>query len=333
MGVVLGIETSCDETSAAVCVNGKVINNEIAGQAVHERYGGVVPELASREHQRNIVPVVQHVLDLADVSKKEIQAIAYTRGPGLLGALLVGTSFAKSMAAALNIPIIPINHMRAHILAHFIEEPRPEFPFLCLTVSGGHTQIVKVSGVNDMQIVGQTQDDAAGEAFDKAAKMLGLKYPGGPELDKLAATGDGTTFQFAKSEMSGLDYSFSGIKTSILYFLRKETQRNPDFIQKHLHDLAASIQTHLIDMLMKKLEKAAKKFQIHRIAIAGGVSANSELRHRLDKAKTTLGWETFIPDFQYCTDNAGMIAISGHFYFEAGIAGTLADSPLPRMPF
>ncbi|WP_424964099.1 tRNA (adenosine(37)-N6)-threonylcarbamoyltransferase complex transferase subunit TsaD [Ekhidna sp.] len=333
MAVILGIESSCDETSASVCINGKVINNEIASQAIHEQYGGVVPELASREHQRNIVPVVDHVLTHADINVKDLDGIAYTRGPGLLGALLIGSSFAKSMAASLDIPLIPVHHMKAHVLAHFIDDPRPSYPFICLTVSGGHTQILRVNGATDMIILGQTQDDAVGEAFDKAAKLLGLPYPGGPMIDKLSKAGDPNKFPFAQSEMPDLDYSFSGIKTSILYFLRKQVQRDENFIEQNLNDLAASIQHTLINMLMDKLVKAAKQEKITQIAIAGGVSANRGLRQALEQESEINGWEIFIPDFQYCTDNAGMIAISGHLLYEHKAFGELTDSPLPRMPF
>lgn len=333
MAVILGIESSCDETSASVCINGKVINNEIASQAIHEQYGGVVPELASREHQRNIVPVVDHVLTHADINVKDLDGIAYTRGPGLLGALLIGSSFAKSMAASLDIPLIPVHHMKAHVLAHFIDDPKPSYPFICLTVSGGHTQILRVNSAADMIILGQTQDDAVGEAFDKAAKLLGLPYPGGPMIDKLSKEGDPHKFQFAQSEMPDLDYSFSGIKTSILYFLRKQVQRDENFIEQNLNDLAASIQHTLIKMLMDKLVKAAKREDIKQIAIAGGVSANSGLRQALEQEAEINGWDIFIPDFQYCTDNAGMIAISGHLLHEHEAFGELTDSPLPRMPF
>ena len=331
--VILGIESSCDETSASICINGKVINNEIANQAIHQQYGGVVPELASREHQRNIVPVVNHVLEHANINAKDLTGIAYTRGPGLLGALLIGSSFAKAMAASLNIPLIPIHHMKAHVLAHFIDDPKPKYPFICLTVSGGHTQILRVNSPSEMIILGQTQDDAVGEAFDKSAKLLGLPYPGGPMIDKLASEGDLDRFQFAKSEMPNLDYSFSGIKTSILYFLRKEIQKEPDFISNNLHDLAASIQSTLISMLMDKLKKAAIQEGINQIAIAGGVSANSGLRQALEMEAKKQDWDIFIPDFQYCTDNAGMIAMSGYLLFEEQSYGELSDSPLPRMSF
>ncbi|MEP1097475.1 MAG: tRNA (adenosine(37)-N6)-threonylcarbamoyltransferase complex transferase subunit TsaD [Cyclobacteriaceae bacterium] len=333
MAIILGIESSCDETSASVCIDGKVINNDIATQVIHEQYGGVVPELASREHQRNIVPIVKHVLENAEISLEKLDGIAYTRGPGLLGALLVGSSFAKSLAIALNIPTVPVHHMKAHVLAHFIDDPKPSFPFICLTVSGGHTQLLRINSETDMIILGQTKDDAVGEAFDKSAKLLGLPYPGGPMIDKLASQGNPERFQFAKSEVPDLDYSFSGIKTSILYFLRKEIRKDPDFVEKNLNDLAASIQLTLIDMLILKLEQASEKEGISQIAIAGGVSANSGLRERLIAEGQKNNWEIFVPDFQYCTDNAGMIAISGHFLYENKQFGLLTDSPMPRMPF
>lgn len=333
MAVILGIETSCDETSASICVNGKVINNEIATQAIHEQYGGVVPELASREHQRNIVPIVDHVIQNAGLGKKDIDAIAYTRGPGLLGALLVGSSYAKSLALALNIPLISVHHMKAHVLAHFIDDPKPSFPFLCLTVSGGHTQILRVESAIEMKILGQTLDDAVGEAFDKSAKLLGLSYPGGPLIDKLATEGNPTAYSFNKSEVPGLDYSFSGIKTSILYFLKKHTKENENFVAQNLYDLAASIQENLIEMLMVKLKKAAVAEGIDQIAIAGGVSANSGLRKRLEQEALANNWKTFIPAFEYCTDNAGMISIAGHFLYELGQFAELDESPSPRMPF
>jgi N6-L-threonylcarbamoyladenine synthase len=333
VAVILGIESSCDDTSASISIDGKVINNAIATQAIHQQYGGVVPELASREHQRNILPIVNHVLKSANVKLTDLNAIAYTRGPGLLGALLIGSSFAKATALSLNIPTIPVHHMKAHVLAHFIDDPKPQYPFICLTVSGGHTQILRINSVNEMLILGQTKDDAVGEAFDKAAKLLGLPYPGGPLIDKLSKEGDSSVFHFAKSEMPDLDYSFSGIKTSILYFLRKELNKNVHFIDDNLKDLAASIQSTLIEMLMTKLKLAAKQEGIKRIAIAGGVSANSGLRNALLDEEKISGWEVFIPDFQYCTDNAGMIAISGHFLYEHKLFGKYTDSPLPRMPF
>jgi N6-L-threonylcarbamoyladenine synthase len=333
MATILGIESSCDETSASICKDGKVINNNIATQAIHEQFGGVVPELASREHQRNIVPVIHYVLKNAKISADQLDAIAYTRGPGLLGALVVGSSFAKSLALSLNIPTIPVHHMKAHVLAHFIEDPKPSFPFICLTVSGGHTQLIRVNSEVDMVILGQTKDDAVGEAFDKSAKLLGLPYPGGPMIDKLASEGDSTKFQFAKSDVPGLDYSFSGIKTSILYFLKKAVQQNEDFIKENINDLAASIQLHLIEMLISKLKLAAKQEKINQIAIAGGVSANLGLRDAITNEARENNWEVFIPDFQYCTDNAGMISMAGHFLYEKQQFGHLSDSPLPRMPF
>jgi len=333
MAIILGIESSCDETSASVCIDGKVINNDIATQVIHEQYGGVVPELASREHQRNIVPIVKHVLETADITLKNVDAIAYTRGPGLLGALLVGSSYAKSLAISLDIPTIPVHHMKAHVLAHFIDDPKPSFPFICLTVSGGHTQLLRINSETEMLVLGQTKDDAVGEAFDKTAKLLGLPYPGGPMIDKLAEQGDPNYFDFAKSDVPDLDYSFSGIKTSVLYFLRKEIQKDPGFVEKNLNNLAASIQSTLIDMLLVKLKLAADQEGINQIAIAGGVSANSGLRERLAIEGDKNNWEIFIPDFQYCTDNAGMIAISGHFLYENKQFGHLKDSPQPRMPF
>lgn len=333
MATILGIESSCDETSASVCINGKVINNEIAGQEIHSKYGGVVPELASREHHKNIVPLVDSVLKDANITINDLNAIAYTRGPGLLGALLVGSSFAKAMSAALEIPLIPIHHMKAHVLAHFIDAPVPKFPFICLTVSGGHTQLLKVESATEMEILGQTRDDAVGEAFDKSAKLLGLPYPGGPLIDKLAKLGKPSSFNFSETDVDGLDYSFSGIKTSILYFLQKNVHKNENFIAENINDLAASIQGTLIRMLISKLKKAAKQEGIRTIAIAGGVSANSQLRDELKKTAKIENWDLFIPDFQYCTDNAGMISMSGHLLYQEGFFGNLSDSPLPRMPF
>jgi len=328
---ILAIESSCDETSAAVVVNGKVLNNIIATQSVHENYGGVVPELASRAHQQNIVPVVDQALKNAAINKNELSAISFTRGPGLLGALLVGTSFAKSMALALDIPLIEVNHMQAHILAHFIDDPNPQFPLLCLTVSGGHTQIVLVESHLKMKVVGETRDDAVGEAFDKTAKLLGLSYPGGPLIDKYAKDGDPNRFTFPQTEMPGLNYSFSGIKTAILYFLRDELKKNEHFIEENLNDICASIQHTLVGMLLQKLRKAARKYRIKEIAIAGGVSANSGLRSALADMAKAEGWETYIPDFQYCTDNAGMIGIAAHYKYLAQQFVGQEVSALPRM--
>jgi N6-L-threonylcarbamoyladenine synthase len=317
MPIILAIESSCDETSASVIQDSKILSNIIANQKIHELYGGVVPELASREHQKNIIPVVSAALDVAKIHKNQLDAIAFTRGPGLLGALLVGVSFAKSMALALNIPLIEVNHMQAHVLAHFIEEPRPQFPFLCLTVSGGHTQIVLVKDFLDMEVIGQTQDDAVGEAFDKTAKLLGLPYPGGPMIDKYAKEGNPLAFIFPKTEMPDLDFSFSGIKTSILYFLQNNLQKNPNFIQENLHDICASVQHTLVETLMQKLRKASKQTHIKEIAIAGGVAANSGLRNTLMQEAEKSGWNVYIPEFQYCTDNAAMIAMVAHYKFLA----------------
>lgn len=328
---ILAIESSCDETSASVIYNGKVLNNYIATQSVHEKYGGVVPELASRAHQQNIVPVVDQAMKDANLEMSDLSAIAFTRGPGLMGALLVGTSFAKSVALALDIPLIEVNHMQAHILAHFIDEPKPSFPFLCLTVSGGHTQIVKVKDHLTMEVIGETQDDAVGEAFDKSAKLLGLGYPGGPQIDKLAREGDPLMFDFPETEMKAYNYSFSGIKTAILYFLRAELKKDEHFIEKNINDIAASIQHTLINMLLQKLKKAARDQGINQIALAGGVSANSGLRRALHDLAEKESWETFIPAFEYCTDNAGMIAMAAHYkYLKKDFVGQEV-SALPRM--
>jgi len=330
--VILAIESSCDETSASVIRNGKVLNNIIASQAVHRKYGGVVPELASRAHQQNIVAVVQEAMQTAGVSNSELDAIAFTRGPGLMGSLLVGVSFAKGMAMALNIPMIEVNHMQAHVLAHFIDEPRPSFPFLCLTVSGGHTQIIEVTDHLTMKVLGQTQDDAVGEAFDKAAKIMGLPYPGGPLIDKYAEQGDPKRFKFSDTVMPGLDFSFSGIKTSFLYFLRDEKKKNPNFIEENLNDICASIQAQLVKMLITRVEQASKQTGIRQVAIAGGVSANSGLRKKLLETGDRLGWQVFIPAFEYCTDNAGMIAMAAHYKFLKGEFCALDVAPLARMP-
>lgn len=316
---ILAIESSCDETSAAILHNGNILANIIAGQTVHEKYGGVVPELASRAHQQNIVPVVDVALKEAGVSREQLTAVAFTRGPGLLGSLLVGVTFAKSLALALDIPLIEVNHMDAHVLAHFIDDPKPSFPFLCLTVSGGHTQILKVSSPLEMELLGQTQDDAAGEAFDKAAKILGLPYPGGPLIDKYAKEGNPLRFKFPEGKVDGLDFSFSGFKTSVLYFVRDNVALNPDFVQENLVDICASVQHTIISTLIKKLSKAAEQTGITEIAIAGGVSANSGLRTALENTGKAKGWNTYIPKFEYCTDNAAMIAIAGHFKYQEGI--------------
>ena len=329
--VILAIESSCDETSAAVIINGKICSNVVSTQLIHEQYGGVVPELASRAHQQMILPVVQKALDTANISKNDLKAIAFTRGPGLLGALIVGASFAKAMALGLNIPLIEVNHMQAHVLAHFIEEPKPQFPFLCLTVSGGHTQIVLVESPLKMTVIGQTQDDAVGEAFDKSAKLLNLPYPGGPMIDTLARNGNGDTYKFPISEMSNYDFSFSGIKTAILYFIQKNTKINPNFVEENMENICASIQKTLIKTLMIKFLKAAKDMNIKQLAIAGGVSANSGLRAELEKIGTQKGFEVFIPAFEYCTDNAGMIAMTGHFKFLENQFCPQETSPMPRL--
>ncbi len=333
MSTILAIESSCDETSAAVISNGKICSNIVATQVIHQKYGGVVPELASRAHQQHIVPVVEKALLDAKVSKKDLNAIAFTRGPGLLGALLVGASFAKAFALGLNIPLIEVNHMQAHVLAHFIEAPKPSFPFLCLTVSGGHTQIVLVRSPLDMEIIGETQDDAVGEAFDKTAKLLNLPYPGGPLVDKHAQQENPLAYTFPLSEMPGLNYSFSGIKTSILYFLQGKTKANPQFVEENIADICASVQHTLIKMLLQKLRKAARQTGISDIAIAGGVSANSGLRKSLLELGEKERWNVFIPRFEYCTDNAAMIAMASHFKFEQADFCEQTVSPLPRMAF
>jgi N6-L-threonylcarbamoyladenine synthase len=330
---ILAIESSCDETSASIIQNGKVLNNIVATQSVHEQYGGVVPELASRAHQQHIVPVIDQALSLANIQKKDLKAVAFTQGPGLLGALLVGSSFAKSMASALDIPLIGINHMQAHILAHFIEDPKPEFPFLCLTVSGGHTQIVKVNGPLEMVILGETQDDAVGEAFDKIAKIIGLPYPGGPMIDKYAMKGDPHAFKFPETEMPGLNYSFSGIKTAVLYFLQNHHQKDENFIEENIYDICASVQHRLVTTLLQKLRKASKQTEIKEIAIAGGVSANSCLRKMLQQMGKDNGWKIYIPKFEYCTDNAGMIAMAAHYKFLNKDFLNIDASPMPRMKF
>jgi N6-L-threonylcarbamoyladenine synthase len=332
---ILGIESSCDDTSAAVLMNNVVLSNIIANQQVHKDFGGVVPELASRAHQQNIIPVIDKALKNANINKTDLSAIAFTRGPGLLGSLLVGTSFAKSFALGLQIPLIEVNHLKAHILAHFVVEPGkekslPEFPFLCLTVSGGHTQIVMVKGYNDMQIIGQTIDDAAGEAFDKSAKILGLEYPGGPLIDKYAKLGNPDAFAFAKTNMPELNYSFSGLKTSFLYFLRDRLKEDAMFIQNNLPDLCASIQSAIVSMLMVKLKKASEQTGITEIAIAGGVSANSGLRKAISDMQESAGWKVHIPEFQFTTDNAAMIAVTGYYKFLEGAFADQTVTPYSR---
>ncbi|MBX2827634.1 MAG: tRNA (adenosine(37)-N6)-threonylcarbamoyltransferase complex transferase subunit TsaD [Flavobacteriaceae bacterium] len=317
---ILGIESSCDDTAAAVINNGEVVSNVVATQQIHEEYGGVVPELASRAHQQNIVPVVHQALRKANIDKKDLKAIAFTRGPGLMGSLLVGTSFAKSLAMGLDVPLIDVNHMQAHILAHFIktdEQRRPNFPFIALTISGGHTQIVKVTDYFEMEVIGETLDDAVGEAFDKSAKILGLPYPGGPLVDKYAQKGNPKAYPFTKPKVGPLDFSFSGLKTAVLYFVERETQKDPDFVKNNLEDICASIQYTIVDYLMDKLKNAVKQTGITEIAIGGGVSANSGIRQALRDAEARLGWTTYIPKFEYCTDNAAMIAIVGELKYKA----------------
>jgi N6-L-threonylcarbamoyladenine synthase len=330
---ILAIESSCDETSASIIVNGKVLNNIVATQSVHEKYGGVVPELASRAHQENLIPVVHEALSTAGISKKELAAIAVTRGPGLMGSLLVGVSFAKAFAKSLNIPLIDVNHMQAHVLAHFITEPRPKFPFICLTVSGGHTQLVLVTDHLTMEVIGETQDDAVGEAFDKTAKLLGLPYPGGPLLDRHAKEGNPKAFTFPITRMPGLNYSFSGIKTAVLYFLRDRLAENPNFITENLADLCASIQYTLVEMLLIKLKAAMKEYGITEVAIAGGVSANSGLRGALSALSQRKGWTLYVPEFEYCTDNAAMIAMAAHFKYLRGEFVGYDIAPLAKMKF
>lgn len=312
---ILAIESSCDDTAAAVLHNDKVLSNVVANQRIHTQYGGVVPELASRAHQQNIVPVIDAALRKANINKEQLSAIAFTQGPGLMGSLLVGSSFAKSMALALGIPLIAVNHMHAHILAHFIDEEgfeKPDFPFLALTISGGHTQIVKVNDFFDMTIIGETTDDAVGEAFDKSAKILGLPYPGGPLVDKNAQLGNPKAFVFTKPKVPGLDFSFSGLKTAILYFIQKKKIENPNFIDENINDICASIQYTIIEILMDKLKLAVKETGIKQIAIGGGVSANSGIRKTLKEAEQKYSWKTFIPKFEYTTDNAAMIGIVGY---------------------
>jgi len=328
---ILAIESSCDETSAAVIQDGIVLSNIILSQSIHEIYGGVVPELASRAHQQHIISIVDRALKESKFDIKAMDAIAFTEGPGLLGALLVGISFSKGLALSMDIPLISVNHMQAHILAHFIDDPKPSFPFLCLTVSGGHTQIVKVTNYLDMEVLGETRDDAVGEAFDKTAKMLGLPYPGGHLIDSYAQEGNPSRFKFPRTEIEGCNYSFSGIKTAVLYFLRDEIKKDDNFIKNNLHDLCASIQYSLIDMLLDKLAFCAEKFGIRNIAIAGGVAANSELRKKISNMELTHNWKTFIPKIEYCTDNAAMIAIAAHFKYMNKDFADLSVTPEARL--
>lgn len=333
---ILGIESSCDDTSAAVIRGNVLLSNVIASQAVHIKYGGVIPELASRAHQQNIVPVVDTALKVAGITADKLDAIAFTRGPGLLGSLLVGVSFTKGLSIAHNIPMVEVNHLQGHILSHFLDLPdrklpHPDFPFLCLLVSGGHTQIVRVNSPLEMEIVGTTIDDAAGEAFDKCAKVMGLPYPGGPVIDRLAKEGDPKAFRFARPHVDGFDYSFSGLKTSFLYTLRDAVAQDPDFIEKHKADLCASLQSTVVSILLDKLVKAAREYDIRDIAIAGGVSANSGLRNGIVEEGRKRGWRTFLPEFKFTTDNAAMIAMAGLYRYRAGLFSSLEVSPVARL--
>lgn len=334
--IILGIESSCDDTSAAVISDGYLMSNVIASQDVHRAFGGVVPELASRAHELNIVPVVSEALNRAGIKASDLTAIAFTRGPGLLGSLLVGTSFAKAMGVALNIPVVMVNHLQGHILANFVRQPdkpvrEPSFPYLCLLVSGGNSQIVRVDDPLHFEILGQTIDDAVGEAFDKCSKMMGLGYPGGPIIDRLAKQGDPSRFKFAKPSVPGLDYSFSGIKTSLLYFVRDEMARDPEFMEKNKEDICASFQKALIDILLDKLIKAAKQTGIREVTIGGGVSANSGLRERMEMEGRKRGWNVYLPEFKFTTDNAAMIAIAGYYHYLAGERTPLDVAPVSRM--
>ena len=331
---ILGIESSCDDTSAAVICNGRVLSNIVANQEIHAKYGGVVPELASRAHQQHIVPVVQQAIEQAGITKEDLHAISFTRGPGLMGSLLVGTSFAKSLALGLDIPLIDVNHMQAHILAHFIKEENtemPPFPFVCLTISGGHTQIVKVTDYFTFEVLGETIDDAVGEAFDKSAKILGLPYPGGPLVDKYAQLGNPKKFSFTKPKVGDLNFSFSGLKTGILYFIQRNLKENPKFIEENLHDICASIQHTIVEILMEKLKNTVKKTGIKHVAIAGGVSANSEIRKRLQLAQKHWGWTTYIPKFEYTTDNAAMIAITGYLKYKSKLYADISVKAQARL--
>ncbi len=315
--IILGIESSCDDTAAAVIVNGRVRSNIVAGQDIHRQYGGVVPEVASRAHQEHIVPVVSAALKAAGVQAGDLSAVAFTRGPGLIGSLIVGVSFAKGLALSLGLPLIEVNHLHAHVLAHFAEAPQPPFPFLCLTVSGGHTQIVRVNGYHELKTIGKTLDDAAGEAFDKTGKLLGLPYPAGPHIDRLAQTGT-PRFEFPEPQIPGLDFSFSGLKTAILYFLQRNLRADPDFVEQNLSDICASVQQRIVSILLRKVESAARQTGIRDIAVAGGVSANSALRRELREAGRRNGWNTYVPRMEYCTDNAAMIGITGYYKYLKG---------------
>ena len=328
--IILAIESSCDDTAASIIVNGNILANVVVSQEIHKDYGGVVPELASRSHQENIVPVVAAALKKAGIKQEELSAIAVTQGPGLLGSLLVGVSFAKAMAFSLDIPLVGVNHLNAHIAAHYIEEPIPVFPYLCLLVSGGHTRIIKVDSATELNVIGETLDDAAGEAFDKAAKMLGLEYPGGPLIQKFAEGGDPRRFKFSTGKVDGLNYSFSGMKTGVLNFLKKEVQKKPDFIRDNMADICASVQYTIVEYLLEKYILAAKKHDLTQLSVAGGVSANAYLRKRLIEECEKRSWSVFIPKFEYCTDNAGMIAMEAYNHFKAGKFSSLEMKPYAR---
>ena len=330
MSKILAIESSCDDTAAAVIINKKIVSNVTSSQKIHENYGGVVPELASREHQRNIIYVVESALKQAGMNKKELDAIAFTQGPGLLGSLLVGVSFAKAIALGLGIPLIAVDHLEAHLAAHFIDEPVPSFPFLCLLVSGGHTMIVKMNGITDIEVLGKTTDDAAGEAFDKAAKILGLPYPGGPLIDKYGKEGNPLAYHFPTPDVPGYDYSFSGLKTSFLYFIRDRIKTDPDFVSRNMADICASYQHRIVTYLLQQLEMAANDTGIREIGISGGVAANSYLRKMLSQKAKDRGWNVYIPAFEYCTDNAAMIAIAAAFKYEEGIFSGQDTTPYAR---
>jgi len=330
MSKILAIESSCDDTAASIISGGKILSNIASSQKIHEKYGGVVPELASREHQKNIMHVVQTALDQSGISKKDLDAIAFTQGPGLLGSLLVGVSFAKAMAQGLDIPIITVDHLEAHLAAHFIDEPVPEFPFLCLLVSGGHTMIVKMDNETDFQVLGRTTDDAAGEAFDKSAKILGLPYPGGPLVDRNAKGGNIKAFHFPEPDVPGYDFSFSGLKTSFLYFIRDHVKADPDFVQKHMADICASYQHRIVTYLLSQLHKASEETGIKQIGISGGVAANSYLREMLKAKEQELGWKVYIPAFEYCTDNAAMVAMAAKFKYDAGKFADMDAAPYAR---
>ncbi len=330
MSIILAIESSCDDTSASIIKDGEVLSNIVCGQKVHKSYGGVVPELASRQHLSNIVPTVETALKEANIDYSELNAVAFTRGPGLLGSLIVGLCFAKGLALSQNIPLIEVDHMRAHVLAHFAEDPKPSLPFLCLTVSGGHTQIIKVKDIFDFELLGTTIDDAAGEAFDKTGKMLGLDYPAGPIIDKLAKEGK-ARFDFTTPKVDGYNFSFSGLKTAIMYFIKAELKKDPDFVKNNINDICASVQKKIVDILLATLERAAKDHKITNLAIAGGVSANSELRIRFEELATDNNWKSFIPRFAYCTDNAAMVGVAGYFKFLKKDFSTQDVTPAARV--